>query len=73
MPKRKTTRKTKKWGKAGSPHSAKRKRLLARARKSIKRKYKGYGSKRSFKADRSRRATHRRRSRKKGYGNTGDN
>lgn len=63
----------KKWGRAGHPKSQKRKNLLKRARKSINRKYKGYGSKKSFKADRrTPKANRPRKSYKKGLGNLGD-
>jgi len=40
-----------KWGKIGSPHSKKRKRWLNHIQKLIKRKYKGYGFKKSWKTD----------------------
>ena len=63
----------KKWGKIGSPKSHKRKVWLTRIRKQIKRKYKGYGSKRSLQADRKKQALHRpAKHYRKGIGNRGD-
>jgi hypothetical protein len=48
----------KKWGKIGSPRSAKRKRFLKKIRKQ-RRRYKGYGSRRSFISDRRKHAKRR--------------
>jgi hypothetical protein len=62
----------KKYGKIGAPHSAKRKRFLAKVRRSIHRKYKGYGSKRAFKADRRKKGHRPLKKYKKGYGGQGD-
>lgn len=62
----------KKWGKIGSPHSPKRKRFLSRARRSIHRKYKGYGSKRAFKADRKKHGSRPKKHYHKGYSGQGD-
>lgn len=62
----------KKYGKIGSPHSAKRKRFLAKVRRHINRKYKGYGSRRAFKADRKRHGKRPLKRYRKGYGGKGD-
>ena len=63
----------KKWGSIGAPKSAKRKRHMKKIAKQINRKYKGYGSKKSFVADRRKRAKHKPAKRyRKGIGNRGD-
>lgn len=63
----------KKWGKIGAPKSHKRKLWLNRIRKQIRRKYKGYGSRRSLLADRAKHAKFKPAKRyRKGIGNRGD-
>lgn len=62
----------KKWGKIGSPKSAKRKRWLKRVRKN-RRRYKGYGSRRALLADRDRDAVYRPAKKyQRGIGDRGD-
>jgi hypothetical protein len=62
----------KKWGKAGSPHSKKRKNVLKRASKEIQRKYREI-SRRAFLLDRSKQAMYRPAKKyKTGIGDRGD-
>lgn len=63
----------KKWGAIGSPKSRKRKLWMARIRKQVDRKYKGYASKRAWQLDRKKKAKYRpAKHYREGIGNRGD-
>ena len=63
----------KKWGRIGSPKSKKRESWMARLRKQIDRKYKGYSSRHSMLMDRAKKAKNRpAKTYREGIGNRGD-